>query len=74
MGRGGLGGGTEESETQTEPVTQPTCSSQVALVVKNLPANAGDGGSVPGSGRPPGEGHGTPLPYPCLETPTDRGA
>lgn len=39
MGRGGLGGGTEESETQTEPVTQPTLSSQAALVVKNLPAH-----------------------------------
>ena len=38
--------------------------SQVALVVKNLPANAGDVrdmGSLPGLGRPPGEGHGNPL-------------
>ena len=52
-------------------------ASQVALVVKNLPTNAGDVsgmGSVPGSGRSPGEGHGNPLQYPCLENPTDRGA
>ena len=35
-------------------------------VVKNLPANAGDGGSVPGSGRSPGEGNGNPLQYSCL--------
>ena len=44
------------------------------LVVKNLPANAGDMGSIPGSGRSPGEGNGNPLPYSCLENPMDRGA
>ena len=52
-------------------------ASQVALVVKNPPANAGgrrDAGSIPGSGRSPGEGHGNPLWYPCLENPMDRGA
>ena len=51
--------------------------SQVALVVKNLPANAGDlrdMGSIPGLGRSPGEGHGNPLQYSCLENPMDRGA
>ena len=40
--------------------------SQVALVVKNLPANAGDVrdvGSIPGSGRSPEGGHGNPLQY-----------
>ena len=45
---------------------------QVALVVKNLPANAGDlrdEGSIPGLGRSPGEGHGNPLQYSCLEYP-----
>ena len=50
---------------------------QVALVVKNKQANAGDAGdagSIPGWGRPPGGGHGNPLQYPCLENPTDRGA
>ena len=36
--------------------------------------NEGDLGSIPGSGRFPGEGHGNPLQYYCLENPTDRGA
>jgi len=46
-------------------------------VVKNPPANAGDlrdMGLIPGSGRSPGEGHGNPLQYSCLENPMDRGA
>ena len=43
-------------------------------VVKNLPANAGDTGSLPGSGRSPGEGNGNPFQYSCLENPMDRGA
>ena len=43
-------------------------------VVKNLPANSGDTGSFPGSGRSPGEGNGNSLQYFCLENPTDRGA
>ena len=34
----------------------------------------GDTGSIPGSGRSPGGGHGNPLQYSCLENPTDRGA
>ena len=45
-------------------------------VVKNLPANAGhsgDRGSIPGSGRSPGEGNGNPLQYSCLENPMDGG-
>ena len=52
-------------------------ASQVALVVKNLPANAGDVrvvGSIPGSRRSPGGGHGNPLQYSCLENSMDRGA
>ena len=52
-------------------------ASQVVLVVKNLPANAGDArdmGLIPGSGRFPGKGHGNPLQYFCLENPMDRGA
>ena len=52
-------------------------SSQVVLVVKNLPANAGDMrdvGLIPGSGRSPGGGNGNALQYSCLENPTDRGA
>ena len=45
-------------------------------MVKNLPANAGDtgdAGSIPGSGRSPGLGHGNPLQYSCLENLMDRG-
>ena len=42
-------------------------------LVKNPPANAGDTGSIPGSGRYPGEGHGNPLQYSCLGNPMDRG-
>ena len=51
--------------------------SQVALGVKNMPANAGgvkDAGSIPGSGRSPGGGHDNPLQCSCLENPMDRGA
>ena len=52
-------------------------ASQVVLVVKNTPANAGDikdTGSIPGSGRSPGEGNCNPLQYFCLENPMDGGA
>ena len=45
-------------------------------MVKNLPANAGDVvdiGSIPGSGRSPGGGHGNPLQYSCLANPMARG-
>ena len=38
-------------------------------LVKNSPANAGDVGLIPGSGRSPGEGNGNPLQYSCLENP-----
>ena len=46
-------------------------------MVMNLPADAGDirdTGSILGSGRSPGGGHGNPLQYSCLENPIDRGA
>ena len=46
----------------------------MALEVKNQPANAGDMGSIPGSERSPGGGHGNSLQYSCLENPMDRGA
>ena len=52
-------------------------ASQMAPVVKNLPANAGDrrdAGSVPGSGRSPGGGNGNPLQYFYLENLMDGGA
>ena len=42
--------------------------------VKNPPANAGELGSIPGSGRSPGEGNGNPLQYSCLGSPIDQGA
>ena len=42
-------------------------------VGKNLPASAGDMGSVHGSGRSSGEGNGNPLQYSCLGNPIDRG-
>ena len=42
--------------------------------VKASAHNAGDLGSIPGSGRSAGEGNGNPLQYSCLENPTDRGA
>ena len=41
----------------------------VDLVVKNLPADAGDMDSIPGLGRSSGAGHGNPLQYSCLENP-----
>ena len=43
-------------------------------VVKNLPVNAGDVGSIPGSGGSAGEGNGNPVQFSCLENPMDRGA
>ena len=49
----------------------------LSQVVKNPPANVGDiraVGSIPGSGRSPGEDHGNPLQYSCLENSMDRGA
>ena len=45
------------------------CSS----VGKESACNAGDLGSIPGSGRSPGEGNGNPLQYSCLENPMNRG-
>ena len=52
-------------------------ASQTALVVKNSLVNAGDtrhAGSIPGSGRSPGDGNGNPLQYCCLGNPMNRGA
>ena len=57
--------------------TNPICEYLTAQMVKNLPANAGhtrDPGSIPGSGRSPGEGNGNPLQYSCLQNTMDRGA
>ena len=54
------------SEFPSRPVVK-------ALMVKNLPANVEDLGSVPRWGRSPGEGNDSPLQYSCLENPMDRG-
>ena len=52
---------------------EPTRPSLVAQMVKNLPVNAGDSGSIPGSRRSPEEGNVYPLQHSCLEKPMDRG-
>ena len=60
----------------TPAMQDPGVQSQVVLVVKNPPTNAGDTrdvSSVPGSGRFPGEGNGYPLQHSSLENPMDRG-
>ena len=49
-------------------------ASLVAQMVKRLPAMWETPGSIPGSGRSPGEGSGTPLQHSCLENAMDRGA
>ena len=52
-------------------------ASHMMLVIKNLPARAGDVrdvSSIAGSGRSPGGGHGNPPQYACLENPMDKGA
>ena len=57
------------------PLTHHFRASQVALVVKNPPANAGDvrdAGLIPGLQRSPGGEHGNTLPYSCLENPMDK--
>ena len=64
-------------QQQQQQQQQHLWPSEVALVVKNLLPNAGDTretGSIPGSGRSPGEGNGYPLQYSCLGNPMDRGA
>ena len=43
-------------------------------MVKNPPVHAGDVGSIPGLGKSPGEGNGSPLQYSCLENTMDREA
>ena len=47
-------------------------ASLVTQTVKNLSVNTGDLGLIPGSGKSPGEGNGTPLQYSCLENSMDR--
>ena len=57
-------------------MTEPLSLSLQVTLVKNSPTNAGDlrdTVSIPGLRRSPGEGHGNPLQYLCLENPMDRG-
>ena len=58
------------------PSSRVCTLAQTVLVVKNLPAKAGDlrdTGEIPGSGRSPREGNGNPVQYSCLENPMGRG-
>ena len=76
--------GAQPSDKYTSPILTPATqillplltldTSLVTQTVKNLPANAEEPGSIPGSGRSPGEGNGYPLQYSCLENSMDRGA
>ena len=61
---------------QNSKLLEPEVSvgSPVGSVVKNLPADAGDTGLIPGSGRSSGGGHSNPLQYSCLGNPMNRGA
>ena len=63
--------GSNDSPVSSLPVFVPYFGDSV---VKNLPANVGEPGSIPGLGRSPGGGNAYPLQYSCLENPTDRGA
>ena len=58
-------------------MTEPLSLSLQVTLIKNSPTNAGDlrdTVSIPGLGRSPGEGHGNPLQFSCLENPLDKGA
>ena len=62
---------------ETQPYSYVSILPKVVPVVKNPSANAGDlrdVGSIPGSGRSTGEGHGNPFQYSCLENPMHKGA
>ena len=70
------GVGHKELDTTERLGTSPFRASQVALVIKHLPASAGDIrdlGLILGFRRSPGGGHGDPLQHSCLEHPMDRG-
>ena len=58
----------------SSPVTNASLQLPYSSDGKESACNAGDLGSIPGSGRSPGEGNGNPLQYSCLENPMDRGA
>ena len=60
--------------TATPEVEMGLWASLVAQMVKSLPAVQETMGSIPGSGKSPGEGSGSPLQHSCLGNPMDRGA
>ena len=61
-------------QKRSYPFNPGTTRTRVSQVVKNLPANAADAVSIPGSGRSPGGGNDNPLQCSCLENPMCRGA
>ena len=62
------------SHRDAECSSFPVTASLVAQMVKKPACKAGDPGSIPGSGRSPGEDNGNPVQFSCLENPMDRGA
>ena len=72
-GQRSLAGYSPWDHTESD-TTEMTACTHGDSVVKIFLANAGDVGSVPGSGRFPGEGNDNPLEYSCLENLLDRGA
>ena len=65
--------GVAQSQTGLKRLSSSSSSSPGGSDGKASAYNAGDPGSIPGSGRSPGEGNGNPLQYSCLENPMDRG-
>jgi len=66
-----------QAKKKEKRTTAALWASHVELMIKNPPANAEDvrnAGLISGSGRSPGEEHGNPLQYSCLENPMDRRA
>ena len=66
--------GVAQSRTRLKRLSSSSRGFPGGSEVKASASNAGDPGSIPGSGRSPGEGNGNPLQYSCLENPMDRGA
>ena len=66
--------GVAQSRTRLKRLSSRSSILPTSSAVKNLPANAGDAGSVPESGRSPGGGNGNPLQYSCLGNLKDRRA
>ena len=59
----------DHKESDTTEATQHTCNFTCPSAGKESSCNVGDPGLIPGLGRSPGEGHGNPLQYSCLENP-----